>query len=231
MNVSDIKCGMKNEFIKVENLYFKYKKDDVLKDINLTLDNWQFVSIIGDNGSGKTTLGKLIAGILKPYKGNITIDYKNVSDLRLADIGTKIGYLFQNPSRQIFATNVYDELTFAMKFNKVDKKIMDEKVEKIINDFDLHNIREFKCHTLSQGEKQRLALGTLLLNNPEYLILDEPTTGLDSKRKENLSNILNDINSQGIGIFMISHDMKFVKKHSNRIIELYDGRIANDKKC
>jgi energy-coupling factor transport system ATP-binding protein len=228
--MSDIKYETIKEFIKVENLYFKYKKNDTLKDINLTLDNSQFVSMIGSNGSGKTTLGKLITGILKPYKGNIYVDNKNVSDLRLADIGKKIGYLFQNPSRQIFATDVYDELTFAMKFNKVDKKVIDEKVEKIIEDFDLNKIRDSKCHTLSQGEKQRLALGTLLLNDPEYLILDEPTTGLDMKRKENLSNILNHINSQGVGILMISHDMEFVKKHSNRIIELNDGRIVDDKK-
>lgn len=220
-----------NDFIKVENLSFKYRKKDVIENMNLILKNGEFVSLIGPNGSGKTTLGKLITGILKSNSGNIYLDGENIKDLKLANIGRKIGYLFQNPSRQIFATNVYDELVFSMKFNKVYEKIILEKAQKTLEDFDLEDIKYSKCHTLSQGEKQRLALGTLLLNNPKYLILDEPTTGLDKKRKEKLSEILQSINDRGFGILMISHDIEFVKKHSDRIIELKDGRIFKDEKC
>ncbi|WP_461204694.1 energy-coupling factor ABC transporter ATP-binding protein [Clostridium sp. DL1XJH146] len=219
-----------NEFIKVDGLGFSYKKKAVIEDIDLILNNGEFVSLIGPNGSGKTTLGKLITGILKANKGMIYLDGKNIKDMRLASIGKKIGYLFQNPSRQIFATNVYDELVFSMRFNKVEEKEIVLKAEKTIEDFDLEEIKNSKCHTLSQGEKQRLALGTLLLNDPKYLILDEPTTGLDKIRKESLSRILKDINNKGIGILMISHDIEFVKKHSERIIELNDGRIVKDEK-
>ncbi len=219
------------QFIKVEGLGFSYKKKDVIKDVDLILNNGEFVSLIGPNGSGKTTLGKLITGILKANKGNIYLDGESIKDMRLASIGKKIGYLFQNPSRQIFATNVYDELVFSMRFNKVDEKEITERVKKTLEDFDLVEIKNSKCHTLSQGEKQRLALGTLLLNNPKYLILDEPTTGLDKMRKENLSRILKDINDRGIGILMISHDIEFVKNHSHRIIEFKDGRIVKDEKC
>ncbi|GAA0177082.1 ABC transporter ATP-binding protein [Clostridium sediminicola] len=219
------------EFIRVENLHFKYRKKNVIEDITLGLKKEEFVSLIGPNGSGKTTLGKLITGILEFNKGKIFVDDRNIKELTLAYIGKKIGYLFQNPSMQIFAANVYDELQFAMRFNKVDKDTIQRKTEKILKEFDLEHLKESKCHTLSQGERQRLALGTIFLNDPKYLILDEPTTGLDKKRKEQLSQTLQDINAKGIGVLMISHDIDFVDKHSKRIIELRDGRIFKDERC
>lgn len=217
-------------FIKTENVNFGYKKSNIIKNVSITFDRFEFVSIIGPNGSGKTTLGKLLMGILTPQSGDIYLDGTPISRLKLSDVGQKIGYLFQNPDRQIFATDVYDELVFAMRFNKIDEKICCEKADKMLKAFDLEHIKNSKCHTLSQGEKQRLAIGTLLLNDPDFLILDEPTTGLDKKRKEELGNILKKLNQSGIGIILISHDMPFVKEHSNRVISLDDGRVVSDEK-
>jgi energy-coupling factor transport system ATP-binding protein len=217
------------EFIRIEKLFCSLNKVQVLKNINLTLYKTEFVSIIGPNGSGKTTLGKVATGIIKQDSGDVFIGGKNTKDLSLPEIGRKIGYLFQNPDRQIFAPTVYEELSFALKYKKTAKDIIEKRVNDILNTFELSHLKEASTYSLSQGEKQRLAIGAMLLNDPEYLILDEPTTGLDPKRKNELSKLLNTLISH-VGILLISHDKAFVQNHSHRIIELYDGSIINDKK-
>ncbi|HBH13695.1 MAG: ABC transporter related [Clostridiales bacterium 38_11] len=218
-----------NEFIRIERLFCSLNKVQVLRNINMTLNSKEFVSIIGPNGSGKTTLGKVITGIIKQDSGEIFIDNKNIKDLSLPEIGRKIGYLFQNPDRQIFASTVYEELSFALKYKKTSIDIIEKRVGEILDIFELNHLRDASTYSLSQGEKQRLAIGAILLNDPEYLILDEPTTGLDPKRKNELSKLLNSLINH-VGILLISHDKAFVLKHSDRIIELYDGSLKNDKK-
>lgn len=218
-----------SEFIRIEKLFCSLNKVQVLKNINISLNKNEFVSIIGPNGSGKTTLGKVVTGIIKQDSGDIFIDGKNIKDLSLPQIGGKIGYLFQNPDRQIFAPRVYEELSFALKYKKTSTDIIEQRVNEVLDIFELGHLRNASTYSLSQGEKQRLAIGAILLNDPEYLILDEPTTGLDPKRKNELNKLLNTLIKK-VGVLLISHDKTFVLNHSHRIIELYDGSIINDKK-
>lgn len=217
-------------FIEVNNISFSYKKDKAIEDISLSIKNGEFTSLIGPNGSGKTTLGKIIMGILTPNEGKVYIDNIDITNKTLGEIGKSMGYLFQNPARQIFATKVKDELAFAMKFNKVSQEIIDSKSSYVVKMFDLEKLLDSNCYSLSQGEKQRLALATILLNEPKYLILDEPTTGLDNKRKEMLYEYFLKILREDIGILMISHDMDFVNKTSDRIIKIESGRLVDDRK-
>jgi energy-coupling factor transport system ATP-binding protein len=220
-----------NEFINILNLNFSYRKKSVFNNLNLSLGNNVITSIIGGNGSGKTTLTKIICGMLKPDCGDVFINSCNIEMLNLSDIGKTIGYLFQDPQKQIFGESVIDELSFAMKFNGVEEEIINKRVEKMLYKFDLKDIENQKCHFLSQGEKQRLALATICLNNPKYLILDEPTTSLDDKRKEILFNFLESLNQEGIGILMVSHDLDFVNRLSERIIVIENGQVIEDEYC
>lgn len=218
-----------NEFIRIENLFCSLNKLQILKNINIVLHRKEFVSIVGPNGSGKTTLGKVTTGIIKPDSGNILIDGIAISNLSLSEIGHKIGYLFQNPDRQLFAPTVYEDLSFALKYKKTPIDIIEKRVNEVLVKFDLAHLKNASTYRLSQGEKQRLAIGGILLNDPEYLILDEPTTGLDPKRKNDLSKILSSL-IEHVGILLISHDKSFVQEHSHRIVELKNGSIINDKK-
>ena len=214
------------DFIVIKGLDFYLDSKAILKNINLTIDSRQFISIRGANGCGKTTLSKLIMGIYPYSKGSIKIEDREVSEMSLSEIGRKIGYLFQNPEKQIFTSTVLEELSFIYKYREdIDKSRKEKEIDEILDTFDIRNLKNKSTFFLSQGEKQRVALASVLLNKPKYLILDEPTTGLDYKRKKMLSEILDKYKNK-IGVLLISHDYNFVKKHSQKIISLEGGCIV-----
>src|SRR5690606_12458880 len=131
-------------------------------------------------------------------------------EMPLSEIGSKIGYLFQNPEKQFFTNTVYDELSFVLKIKGYDDEYIKDKVEKKLKLFQLKGLEKSSPFLLSQGEKQRLAIAAILINEPQYLILDEPTTGLDNRRKEILLKILTKLKNRGIGMTIISHDDEFI---------------------
>ncbi len=217
-------------FITIKNMSCSIGDTHILKNINLDFPGKGFVSLTGPNGSGKTTLGKVITGILPFQTGEVLIEGLDLKSMALPQIGRKIGYLFQNPDKQIFAPTVLEELAFGMKFKNCSEEEIRKKTNEMLDIFDLRLIKDSTSYFLSQGEKQRLAIAAVLLNNPEFLILDEPTTGLDIKRKEDLSTYLDRIRDK-VGILMISHDKSFINRHSDRIIKLEEGCVVYDKRC
>lgn len=216
-------------YIRLEGVSYGYKKNkDVIKNISLSLNKREITSIIGDNGSGKTTLSKLILGILKANKGVVKVDDKDIANLPLSCVGKKIGYLFQNPDVQLFAMTVRDELKFPFELQGLLTPEIEERIDDILIKFELQDKLDTLVYLLSYGEKQRLALASIMILNPEFLILDEPTTGLDNLRKEILSSYIEDIKEQGVGVTIISHDKKFINRHSDRIITMAGGNIIGD---
>ncbi len=214
----------------VKNLNFHYTKGKpVINQLNLSLHKSDITAITGPNGSGKTTLGKLLMGILKPISGDVFIDHQPISDMTLGQMGMKVGYLFQNPEKHFFAHTVEDEMSFILKAKDFNPEYINHQVTKLLDMFDLSHLRKEFPLSLSQGEKQRLAIATILMNDVEYLILDEPTTGLDIKRKEALTHILKDLYHQGIGMTLISHDDGFLNQLSTRVVKLHRGEIIEDQ--
>lgn len=217
----------------LKNVKFYYKKSNkstsnILENISLDIFSNEITALIGENGSGKTTITKLMMGILKPLQGDIYVFGTNIKEMSLGQIGKKVGYLFQNPERQLFATSVYEELAFVMDIKGYDKKYIDKEVNETLELLNLSPLKNEVPFFLSGGEKQRLALASILVNKPKYLVLDEPTTSLDIKRKEILSNIIDKLKEEKIGTLIVSHDKQFVEKHANRIIQLAKGEIVND---
>lgn len=211
-------------YIEMLDVCYSVANREVIKDLNLSIQKDEFIALVGENGCGKTTLTKLLLGILKTDTGEIKIDDRSVEKYKLHEIGAKIGYVFQNPSYQIFAPTIEEELSFAMKYKGIDENIINERVQETIKHFSLEDARDVTTYNLSQGEKQRLAIGCMMLNEPEFMILDEPTVGLDAERKNKLFEHLSEINKQGIGVMVISHDKEIVEKYAQRIILMKDGK-------
>lgn len=186
--------------------------------------------LIGANGCGKTTLSKLIAGLIRPQTGKILIDGEDAAKKSLAWIGSKIGYLFQEPSHQIFAPFVHEEISFVLTLKGMSKEAAKELTAEMLDRFDLTQVADNSTLRLSRGEKQRLALAAMLANKPSYIVLDEPTTGLDYSRREILSKTIDQLLRDGIGIILISHDLTFINRHADKIIKMKDGGIYDEVK-
>jgi len=213
-------------FIKFENVSFNYQpQKPLLKDLELSIESNSFTAITGPNGSGKTTLGKLAIGILKPLSGKVLFGGKDISGMSLGEIGSKIGYLFQNPEIQIFANTVIDDLAFVMRIKNTDENIISKKIDILLDFLNISDLRNSNTFNLSYGEKQRLAIAGILINEPQFLILDEPTTGLDIERKIMLAALIEKLLAAGKGLMIISHDHKFINNFSGRILRISGGRI------
>ena len=166
-------------------------------------------ALLGQNGSGKTTLGKLAAGILKPDSGRVLYDGQDIADWSLGKIGRQVGYLFQDPSRQIFSPYPLDEVAFPLELRGLPKPEAQRKARQLIGEFELEDILDSTTYTLSRGEKQRLAIAAVIACDPRFLILDEPTTGLDKNRRDILTDALRRLMGRGVGILLITHDRDF----------------------
>ena len=212
--------------LELKNVSYSYdEKNAVLKDLDLSISGEGLTGVFGPNGSGKTTLGKLACGILQPTAGKVLLQGEDISGLALGEIGQSVGYLFQEPERQLFAPTVEEELSFILRVQGVDDDDIARRVDEMLSYFHLKNLRDSFPFNLSRGEKQRLALAAVLINQPEFLILDEPTTALDVKRKKELSEMLDILLEEGVGMMVISHDHQFVHEHASKIIRLSGGEV------
>ena len=213
-------------FIEADRVSFSYDgKTAVISELDIRIGASSFTAIIGPNGSGKTTLGKLMMGILKPISGTMSINGDDTRKLRLAQAGERIGYLFQNPQFQIFSQTVMDELTFIPKLKGAEESGLEIEAERLLKLLHLEDKKYIPTFNLSYGEKQRLAIAGILACGPRYLILDEPTTGLDMVRKGILTSILKKLLDEGTGMTVITHDQAFIKNFPARILNMEQGRL------
>ena len=213
-----------NNKIEINNISYEYPRGrKVFKNFTLELNKGETTVITGKNGCGKTTLAKLIMGILKPSFGEILLFGQKTKDMSLGAIGEIIGYVFQNPERQLFGTTVMEELTFPLLFKGYNREETMDRAEKMLEIFDLKKVRNSYPYFLSYGEKRCLAIASVLMVGPEYLILDEPTASLDKERIEALSQALENLKKRNIGMLIISHNKDFIERHKDRIINLEGG--------
>ncbi len=211
--------------ISVKNVSFQYKNSNLILDnLNFNVYEGEILAIVGKNGSGKSTIGKLLSGILKLKNGQILIDHVDISHKKNeAKLQDTIGIVFQNPENQIIFNNIYDELSFTLKGlspNEVTQRI-DSSLEKV-------NMLEFKnkdLYTLSLGQKQRIMIAEILAKNPKYIVLDEPTTMIDSLGKEKIYQIIRDLKSQGYTIICITNLADEILL-ADRTLLLNSGKIA-----
>lgn len=192
--------------IKIENVSFQYKGTNkkILENINLEIQEGEIVAIVGKNGSGKSTLGKLISGILKLKQGSITIDNIEVKDKKNnGELRNKVGIVFQNPENQIVFNDIHDELAFALK--DINKEEVAKRIENALEKVEMLEVKNQDLYTLSLGQKQRVMIAEMLTKNPKYIILDEPTTMIDSLGKEKIYQIIRNLKQQGYTLICITN--------------------------
>ena len=225
---------MKN-IISIENVSFGYNKDNILNDIILSVDEGDFVGIVGCNGSGKSTLLKLLIGQLTPSKGKVKFFNEEISKSNSLD---KIGYVsqismstganFPATVEEIVMANLYSKIGF-MKFPKKEHK---EKVKEVLNIVNMKDYSKRMIGNLSGGQQQRVMIAKALVSEPKVLILDEPTTGIDAASEEQLYNLLEKLNKDSkITIIIVSHDFEKMSKYTNKLFKVENNSVSliNDK--
>jgi energy-coupling factor transporter ATP-binding protein EcfA2 len=219
-----------DSILRVEDLVYAYPGYgyEALRGINLEIREGEFVALIGQNGSGKTTLAKQFNGLLKPsagrvfLKGKATIEYKQQHISRLA------GYVFQNPDHQIFCNTVYDEVAFGLKTLRDPLSSVEKRVAEALETVGLTGYEKRVPFALSKGERQRVAVASVLAVRPEVLILDEPTTGLDERQQRALMGMLRRLNGRGHTIVIITHSMEIAAEYATRAVVMKDGEVLLD---
>lgn len=225
MPMPEINSG--EPFICLRNACYTYPNNSFsLDDINAEISGQGLTLICGGNGSGKSTLCKLIIGLLKPQSGSLLIGGCDASRLNLAQRGRLIGYLFQNPAQQLFAPELGEELCFIPRLLGMPEDEVQARKQDLLRFFRLEGREEEPVFHLSRGEKQRLALAGILFMKTPFLILDEPTTGLDEENKDLLFELLQGLLDEGKGILLVSHDTPFVSKfHNIHHLTMRNGRL------
>jgi len=193
-----------------------------LDHIDLDIRAGDFITVLGANGSGKTTLMKLIAGILDAGEGDIRYRGRRLKEFPVAG---KIGYVYQNPDNQIFAETVFDEIAFILRMREMAEAEIQERVDAILMNMGLFDWKQTDPFSLPKGDRQKVACAAILAGEPDLLILDEPTTGLDAPSLKGLMKTVSRLNRNGKTIVIITHSMETAADYGNTILAMGRGEV------
>ncbi|MDT8903097.1 energy-coupling factor ABC transporter ATP-binding protein [Anaeroselena agilis] len=215
--------------LEIENVSYCYKAGRyAVRDASLKVGEGEFVAIAGRNGSGKTTLTRLVMGLLRPAAGKIMLDGRETAGSATAVIARQVGYVFQNPDRQIFRDAVAEEVAYGPEQLGFSAGEVREAVAAALEATGLAALAAAYPRTLSKGQKQRLAIASALALSPRLLILDEPTSGQDAREKTALMELLTGLNAKGMAILLVTHDMELLARYAHRAVVMTAGRVVFD---
>ena len=215
--------------LKVENLRFGYVPTvDIFRNINFTIREGEFIAVGGKNGCGKTTITRLLVGLEKAAEGHIRYNGKDITSMPPSKRGQFIGYVFQQPDRQMFRPPVATEVAFGPESLGRSKDEVTHIVDEVLDRCGISHLRDEYPPTLRRGEKQRVAIASALAMQSKILILDEPTSGQDGKETKELLALLRHLNSEGITILLITHDMEIMAAECSRAIIMGHRTVSFD---
>jgi energy-coupling factor transport system ATP-binding protein len=200
-----------------------------LQDVSLDIRAGEMLAIVGRNGAGKSTLAKLLVGLLKPQKGELTLFGKSARHWKIQDLAAHISLVFQNPEHQFLTDTVSEEIEYSLLSRGVNEE--SEVKDGIQNMLTLLGLTDFSAQhpfSLSAGMKRRLGVATMLVCDPQVLLVDEPTYGQDKGMTTTLMSIMNDIRARGIAVVMITHDMRLVQEYAGRVVVMNEGLVLYD---
>ncbi|MBF0778432.1 ABC transporter ATP-binding protein [Streptococcus cuniculi] len=211
--------------VEVRNLRVAYGDREVLKDVTLSIRRGERLAIIGKNGAGKSTLAKALCQFVE-VSGEMMWNGQSVAADSIKERAGRIGYVLQNPNQMISQTMIFDEVALGLRLRRVAEEEVTEKVEAVLRTCGLYAFRKWPISALSFGQKKRVTIASILVLNPEIILLDEPTAGQDQRNYTEIMDFLDDLNRQGHTIIMITHDMQLMLDYSDRAIVLVDGQIV-----
>lgn len=235
-NFSERKLPLRNtipnteDIITLKDVFFRYEKggNDILSGTNLSIKKGEHFCILGGNGSGKTTTLKILAGLLKPYRGKVIIDNNKMTKKTTADFNRLgVAMLPQNPESVFLKSRVIDDYTELCKIKGIEKSDYEDKINSVAEKLGIKDLLENHPYDLSGGEIQKCALGKVLISEPKILLLDEPTKGVDAYSKLSLSKILQEIKSDGVTIITVTHDVEFASIVADRCGLFFDGEVLS----
>lgn len=222
--------------LEIKGLHFAYpipgkkhkRGKNVIRDLNMTLYSQEFLAIVGENGVGKSTLMKLLFKVNQPDSGEIRIYGKPISSYRTKQLYHKMGLVFQNPENQFVTNTVFDEMMFSLKRVAISNEEKEDRINKMLEKFHLEHEKEKSPFALSQGQKRRLSVASMLLTNQQVLFLDEPTYGQDFENRQELMKDMQELVEKGITIVMITHDLALVRQYATRVVRIENGTVTKD---
>ena len=220
--------------IKFENVNVTIQEKRILSDVNLEIQDGEFVLICGESGCGKTTMTKLINGLIPHFvrdvsvDGTITVCGKNVAEMPMYEIAELVGSVFQNPRTQFFYTNSNAEMAFGLENRGVEPEYIRKRIKNTINELDIEKLEDRNVFSMSGGEKQLLAFASVYAMNPQIYVLDEPSANLDIAAMEKLSERMKVIKEKGHTVIVAEHRLAWIQKFADRIIYIKEGRIEQE---
>ncbi|HEM4324554.1 ABC transporter ATP-binding protein [Streptococcus suis] len=219
--------GEKEALLEVEHLYFSYPNKQVLTDLQLTIHKGERLAIVGKNGAGKSTLAKVLCGFIQG-EGEILWKGQSIKEDSVKERAERIGYVLQNPNQMISQTMIFDEVALGLRMRGVTEEEIEHRVHHILKVCGLYPFRNWPISALSYGQKKRVTIASILVLNPEIILLDEPTAGQDQRHYREMMEFLDQLNAQGHTIVMITHDMQLMLDYSDRAVVVVDGQIIED---
>lgn len=217
-----------DKLLTVEQLHFAYQENrPILKNINFEINQGERIAIVGKNGAGKSTLAKAICQFITP-EGDIRYRGQSIMTDSIKERAEKIGYVLQNPNQMISQTMIFDEVALGLRLREVDEQDVEKRVLETLKVCGLYEFRKWPISALSFGQKKRVTIASVLVMNPEIILLDEPTAGQDKRNYTEIMNFLNQLNKAGHTIIMITHDMQLMLEYSDRSIVVSNGEIIAD---
>lgn len=218
-----------NPILELDNINFSYNNEkQILKNVSFKINKGDMAAIVGRNGAGKSTISKLVCGFYKPTSGRILFDGKDMVDYTIKERSEKIGFVMQNPNQMISKTMVYDEVAFGLKIRGLSDSEIKERVYETLRICGLYGYRNWPISALSFGQKKRVTIASILVLNPDMIILDEPTAGQDFKHYTEIMEFLVDLNKKDVTILMVTHDMHLMLEYTNKVIVLSEGEKIAD---
>lgn len=228
-NYRMVEPSNKPVILQVKDLSFSYDGiTPILDHIDLTIHSGEMMAIVGKNGAGKSTLSKCIVGFEKMDEGTIVYNGQTINDWTIKERAQAIGYVLQNPNQMICKSMIFDEVALGLVQRGLDKATIESKVYETLKICGLYEYRNWPISALSYGQKKRVTIASILVLEPSILILDEPTAGQDYRHYSEIMEFLSELNSRGITIVLITHDMHLMLEYTHRCVVITDGQIIAD---